>query len=176
MSPNPDKRWKLDELAAAAGVSARTVRYYVQRGLLPAPVFRGRDTVYSDAHLIRLQAIRRLQDRFLPLDEIQAEIERAGPTSCARSWRGLGFRPFSRAPSRPPRSPPRRRREPRAGAIPAMGALVVSARARAPPVRQAADATARALVASCRRVGAMTIHTRPNSASGPARAEHSQRG
>ena len=34
--------YKLDDLAAAAGVSPRTVRYYVQRGLLPAPPFRGR--------------------------------------------------------------------------------------------------------------------------------------
>jgi DNA-binding transcriptional MerR regulator len=76
VSTHSDKSWKLDELAAAAGVSARTVRYYVQRGLLPAPLFRGRDTVYSQAHLTRLQAIRRLQDRFLPLDQIQAEIER----------------------------------------------------------------------------------------------------
>lgn len=68
--------YKLDELAAAAGVSPRTVRYYVQRGLLPAPPFRGRDTAYSGEHLVRLQAIKRLQESFLPLDAIQAELER----------------------------------------------------------------------------------------------------
>lgn len=68
--------WKLDELAERAGVSPRTVRYYVQRKLLPPPVFRGRDTVYSEEHLIRLLAIRRLQERFLPLDAIQIELAR----------------------------------------------------------------------------------------------------
>jgi DNA-binding transcriptional MerR regulator len=51
------------------------VRYYVQRGLLPAPVFRGRDTVYSSEHLLRLKAIRRLQERFLSLDAIQRDLE-----------------------------------------------------------------------------------------------------
>lgn len=71
--------YKLDELARAAGVSARTVRYYVQRGLLPAPAFRGRDTVYTGEHLVRLRGIKFLQERFLPLDAIQAELERRSP-------------------------------------------------------------------------------------------------
>ncbi|WP_434386498.1 helix-turn-helix domain-containing protein [Melittangium boletus] len=68
--------WKLSELAEAVGVSARTVRYYVQRGLLPAPPFKGPDTVYGEEHLLRLKAIRVLQARFLPLDAIQAELAR----------------------------------------------------------------------------------------------------
>jgi DNA-binding transcriptional MerR regulator len=76
---NVSEDLKLEELARQSGVSARTVRYYVQRGLLPAPVFRGRDTSYSSEHLLRLLAIRRLQDRFLPLDAIQAELARLGP-------------------------------------------------------------------------------------------------
>jgi DNA-binding transcriptional MerR regulator len=67
--------YKLEELAAAAGVSSRTVRYYVQRGLLSAPVFRGRDTAYDEDHLLRLRAIKRLQERFVSLDAIQAELE-----------------------------------------------------------------------------------------------------
>src|SRR3954463_13515501 len=67
--------YKLEELAVAAGVSSRTVRYYVQRGLLSAPVFRGRDTAYDEDHLLRLRAIKRLQERFVSLDAIQAELE-----------------------------------------------------------------------------------------------------
>ncbi|MCP3168770.1 helix-turn-helix domain-containing protein [Myxococcus qinghaiensis] len=68
--------WKLAELAEEAGVSPRTVRYYVQRGLLPAPPFRGPDTVYGEEHVVRLKAIRVLQAWFLPLDAIQAELQR----------------------------------------------------------------------------------------------------
>jgi DNA-binding transcriptional MerR regulator len=73
------RTWKLDELAREAGVSPRTVRYYVQRGLLAAPEFRGRDTAYDEEHLLRLRAIKQLQDRFLPLDAIQAELDKAPP-------------------------------------------------------------------------------------------------
>jgi len=76
---NTRKEWKLTELAEAAGVSPRTVRYYVQRGLLPAPPFKGPDTVYGEEHLVRLKAIRVLQAKFLPLDAIQVELTRLGP-------------------------------------------------------------------------------------------------
>lgn len=68
------KTYKLDELAHAAGMSARTVRYYVQRGLLPAPAFRGKDTAYEHEHLVRLRAVRRLQEAYFPLDAIAAEL------------------------------------------------------------------------------------------------------
>lgn len=67
---------KLGELARAAGTSARTVRYYVQRGLLPPPFFRGKDSTYGQAHLTRLRAIRRLQDAFFPLEAIAGELAR----------------------------------------------------------------------------------------------------
>src|SRR4051794_14921073 len=76
MTNAPNKTYKLDELATAAGVSPRTVRYYVQRGLLPGPAFKGKDTAYSAEHLVRLKAIKALQDRFLPLDVIQIELAR----------------------------------------------------------------------------------------------------
>ena len=69
-----DDIYKLEELARAAGTSARTVRYYVQRGLLPAPEFRAKDTVYGAEHLIRLKAIRRLQEAHLPLEAITTEL------------------------------------------------------------------------------------------------------
>ena len=72
---------KLDELASKSGVSARTVRYYIQRGLLPAPEFRGPDTAYDDSHLDRLKAIRRLQERHLPLDAIATELARRSPSA-----------------------------------------------------------------------------------------------
>jgi DNA-binding transcriptional MerR regulator len=70
-----ERTYKLDELARATGMSARTVRYYVQRGLLPAAAFRGKDTAYGHEHLVRLRAIRRLQEAFFPLDAIAAELE-----------------------------------------------------------------------------------------------------
>jgi Ca-activated chloride channel family protein len=69
-----ERTYKLDELARATGMSTRTVRYYVQRGLLPPAAFRGKDTSYGHEHHVRLRAIRRLQEAFFPLDAIAAEL------------------------------------------------------------------------------------------------------
>src|SRR5215470_4651790 len=96
--------YKLEELARAADVSPRTVRYYVQRGLLPAPTFRGKDTAYTEAHLRRLQAIRKLQDQHLPLDAILAELERRSADEIVKDGppapiRGGRVTPVPRPPS-----------------------------------------------------------------------------
>jgi DNA-binding transcriptional MerR regulator len=65
----------LSQLSAAAGVTPRTIRYYVQQGLLPSPGTRGPGTRYERAHLDRLQLIRRLQRLHLPLAEIRKRLE-----------------------------------------------------------------------------------------------------
>lgn len=70
-----ERSYKIDELARASGMSVRTVRYYVQRGLLPAAAFRGKDTAYDHGHLVRLRAIRRLQEAFFPLEAIAVELD-----------------------------------------------------------------------------------------------------
>src|SRR6516164_1311558 len=93
--------WKLAQLAGRAGLAPRTVRYYVQRGLLPAPVFRGADTTYGEEHLLRLKAIRRLQERFLPLDAIQAELQRLGPDGIRALGEGADVPPLAAAADAP---------------------------------------------------------------------------
>ena len=99
---NTRKEWKLTELAEEAGVSPRTVRYYVQRGLLPAPPFKGPDTVYGEEHLLRLKAIRALQAKFLPLDAIQVELTRLSPEELRAL---VDAAPPSPAPVSPPAPP-----------------------------------------------------------------------
>jgi DNA-binding transcriptional MerR regulator len=58
---------RVEQLAAEAGVSVDTVRYYQSRGLLPGPERRGRVAIYDDAHIATLRRIRSLQERGLPL-------------------------------------------------------------------------------------------------------------
>ena len=65
----------LPALAAAADVSTRTVRYYIQQGLLPAPESRGPGAHYGAVHLARLRLIKRLQREHLPLAEIRRRLE-----------------------------------------------------------------------------------------------------
>jgi DNA-binding transcriptional MerR regulator len=68
----------LTELADRAGVSIRTVRYYIQQGLLPKPEARGPGAHYKEEHLDRLLLIKRLQREHLPLAEIRRVLESTG--------------------------------------------------------------------------------------------------
>ena len=70
-----DERYPLTELADLAGVTPRTVRYYLAQGLLPAATQSGPATRYGDAHLARLRLIRRLQAEHLPLAEIRRRLD-----------------------------------------------------------------------------------------------------
>jgi DNA-binding transcriptional MerR regulator len=97
--------YKLEELARAAGTSARTVRYYVQRGLLAAPEFRGKDTAYGREHLVRLRAIRRLQEAYLPLDEIAATLASRSLSEIERIADGHLPKIAARQPSAPVHAP-----------------------------------------------------------------------
>ena len=67
--------YTLTDLAKLAGVSTRTVRYYIAQGLLPSPTQAGSNSRYSDEHLERLRKIRRLQAAHLPLAEIRRLLE-----------------------------------------------------------------------------------------------------
>ncbi len=62
------------ELAERAGVSVRTIRYYIAEGLLPAPTTRGRYAYYSEEYLDLIELIRRLKDAYLPLREIRSLV------------------------------------------------------------------------------------------------------
>lgn len=64
----------IHELAKMAGVSVRTIRYYIDKGLLPAPETKGRYASYNQEYIDRLELIRRLKDAFLPLKEIRQQI------------------------------------------------------------------------------------------------------
>jgi DNA-binding transcriptional MerR regulator len=67
------------ELAEQAGVTPRTIRYYVAEGLLPPPAGSGQQRAYGRQHLLRLKAIRRLKDAYLPLEEIRRRLAGLAP-------------------------------------------------------------------------------------------------
>lgn len=77
---HPRRHWEapaefsLAELTERAGVSVRTVRYYIAEGLLPPPVAAGRQSHYTQGHLDRLRLIARLKDAYLPLREIRRRL------------------------------------------------------------------------------------------------------
>lgn len=65
----------IQELANEAGVTTRTIRYYVEQGVLPPPD-RGRPAEYSGEHVHLLDLIRQLKEQFLPLEEIRDMMQR----------------------------------------------------------------------------------------------------
>ena len=71
-----DEELTIDELAARAGVTVRTVRFYSSRGLLPPPKLRGRLGLYGGDHLARLDLIRELQALGFTLSAIERHLER----------------------------------------------------------------------------------------------------
>jgi DNA-binding transcriptional MerR regulator len=77
------------ELAEAADVSVRTVRFYQSEGLLPAPERAGRTARYSDTHLDRLRLITELRERGLRLSAIRDFVDRAAPDATADDWLDL---------------------------------------------------------------------------------------
>ena len=75
----------ISQLAEMAGVSVRTVRFYVSLGLLDRPGGRGRAATYASENLDRLRLVRTLVDKRVPLREIQETVGRMD----ARDVRGL---------------------------------------------------------------------------------------
>jgi DNA-binding transcriptional MerR regulator len=68
---NDTERYSLDELASLAGVTARTVRYYIAQGLLQRPAGEKRGAHYLRAHLEQLLQVRRWSDAGLSLERIR---------------------------------------------------------------------------------------------------------
>ncbi|MCX4585281.1 MerR family transcriptional regulator [Streptomyces sp. NBC_01481] len=70
----------VDELAARAGVTVRTIRFYSTRGLLPPPVIGPRRVGhYGQGHLSRLALIEELQHQGMTLAAIERYVEQLPP-------------------------------------------------------------------------------------------------
>lgn len=84
-----DAGYDLQELSTEAGVTPRTVRYYIQQGLLPAPEPQGPSTRYGQGHLDRLRLIRDLQAEHQPLAVIRQRLEELADEDVRRLVRNL---------------------------------------------------------------------------------------
>jgi len=97
-------RYAIGDLARLAGVSRRTVRYYVQENLIPAPLGVGRGNHYGPEHLEQIIRVKAMQEAGNTLDEIRREGQ-AGlkPRPTYKGQAGLKPRPTPR-PTSPDRS------------------------------------------------------------------------
>lgn len=69
------KKYTIDDLCELSGYSRRTIRYYVQEGLLEPPSGRGRGGFYYDSHLQILLRIKSLQESGMKLKDITVYLK-----------------------------------------------------------------------------------------------------
>ncbi|MFF2650320.1 MerR family transcriptional regulator [Streptomyces sp. NPDC058045] len=81
----PQPTLTVDELAARAGVTVRTIRFYSTRGLLPPPEIGPRRVGrYGEEHLGRLALIEELRQQGMTLAAIERYLEQLPPGLDAR--------------------------------------------------------------------------------------------
>jgi DNA-binding transcriptional MerR regulator len=71
----------LADVADASGIPARTIRFYIARGILDGPVKAGRGASYTERHVARLEEIKKLQARGRTLSEIAGAMGSGSPDS-----------------------------------------------------------------------------------------------
>ena len=67
---NPSKTFTLDEIAGLAELPRRTVRYYIQSGLVDRPQGIGKGASYTEKHVEQLLLVRKWQLAGLSLERI----------------------------------------------------------------------------------------------------------
>ncbi|MGB1140344.1 MAG: MerR family transcriptional regulator [Halioglobus sp.] len=68
-------RYSLDELCHLVGLSKRTIRYYMQEGLVSRPEGQKRGAYYLEHHVKQLQQIQAWQKAGYSLDRIRELLE-----------------------------------------------------------------------------------------------------
>jgi len=92
--PPGTERYSIDELSALAGVTPRTVRYYIAEGLLDRPAGEKRGAHYLRRHLEQLLLVRRWTEAGLSLERVRELIagapedppRRAAPPGSVEVW------------------------------------------------------------------------------------------
>lgn len=86
----PDtRRFRFDELCALTELPPRTVRYYIQLGLVDRPIGETRAAYYTGEHVGQLLQIRKWTQAGLSLERIRELLQGEPPEVPARS-RGAG--------------------------------------------------------------------------------------
>ena len=77
MNDTSTPKYSIEELATLVELPRRTLRYYIQQGLVDRPVGEKRAAYYTASHLDQLLTIRKWQHAGLSLDRIREIL--AGP-------------------------------------------------------------------------------------------------
>lgn len=93
----PATRLRIDDLAQRSGIASGTIRFYQREGLIPPPAREGRVAYYSEEHLRRLERVRALQARGLPLGVVGDLLVREDAGEEIGGWLALDSAVFGSA-------------------------------------------------------------------------------
>lgn len=77
--PDPNQTFTLEALAALAGLPRRTVRYYIQLGLVDRPIGETRAAYYTPAHVEQLLTVQKYAKAGLALERIRDLLQQPVP-------------------------------------------------------------------------------------------------
>ena len=63
--------YNIEALGKLTGLNRRTIRYYVQRGILQKPHGGGRGHYYTGEHANRIREIQRLREQGVPIEKMR---------------------------------------------------------------------------------------------------------
>ena len=84
------KTYSIDELCVITNLPKRTVRYYIQLGLVDRPVGETKAAHYLSEHLDQLLRVKKLTEARVPLEQIRQLIEAGEDEVVATSTRQPG--------------------------------------------------------------------------------------
>lgn len=90
MPAENEQRYTIEVLAALVELPRRTVRYYIQAGLVARPLGERRGAYYTRRHLEQLLAIRKWQQAGLSLERIRELVQEGAASEVPPRPRGRG--------------------------------------------------------------------------------------
>lgn len=70
------KKYTIEELGELTGYTRRTIRYYVQEGLIGPPDGRGRGGYYNDSHIQKLLQIKSFREKGIGITAMVSLMEK----------------------------------------------------------------------------------------------------
>lgn len=86
MTASGVEEFTIDDLAVRTGTTVRTIRFYNEQGMLPAPERRGRIAIYDSRHRMRLDLIRELQNHGYTLAAVAKVLARMPENASATDF------------------------------------------------------------------------------------------
>lgn len=90
MSSPSDRRYSLDELCLLVEMSKRTIRFYIQQGLVDRPTGETRAAYYTERHLQQLLTVKKWSQVGLSLDRIREVMAEPNVAEIPARPRGRG--------------------------------------------------------------------------------------